>query len=47
MRLNFRENNKACVLIYCRLVLSSTHFGERDNLKNIYILLDNDGEDFS
>ena len=46
MRLNFRENNKACVLIYCWLVLSSTHFEKRDNFKKI-ILLDNDGEDFS
>ena len=30
MRLNFRENNEAYVYF---LVLSSTHFGQRDNLK--------------
>ena len=45
MRLNFRENNKACVLVYCRSSAART-LGNEIILKKI-ILLDNDGEDFS
>ena len=48
MRPNFRENNKASVLVYWLVDWSSAArtLGNEIILKKI-ILLDNDGEDFS